>query len=262
MKRTKPHARRRSFCTWTPAEDAALREMWGDYCERELRDALGRTTHAIYQRASLLGLGPQSEVRRAVSLSVMSDRLGIHMTALRRMLASCGIAPWRRAPVSKHGGPSGPKTIHTVVDPDQVEALFVQRNSRTATRSAYSRAHDVDAWTMTAACAAAGFPAPRRGGVLEFTPVGALEEALRGERGPWSRAWLATSAVDREAVPHARWVLALAAHDIAHGDADARDWTEWLPQQVLNAAREIAATLRDDRPGVATAKPQRARRAA
>lgn len=248
-----PLTRRRHKRLWTDAENALLRELWGNACERTLRTRLGRTTVAIYQHArDVLGLPPQTAVANRAPLWALARRLGIDHAQLLRFLASCAITPELRAPV---GHQSAGFYRHRAAEPEQVEALFIQRETRTATRDGWAREEGTATHRVKTLLRRAGVASWNAGprGHVRF-PVGVFEEARAGVVGPWRAAWAAVlDEAEAAPLPCAAWLLALAAHDTVHvGDPIAREWVEWIPQGPLVVARRIAR--RAAGPGAARAQ--------
>lgn len=236
---------RRAHRHWTPAEEETLRRMWGDAGERRLRVALGRTAKGIYAHAALLGLPSQVEVARCASIHRVAQRIGLVHDALVKFLASVGIVPTMRAPV---GYQSRGHYRQSAVEPEQVEVLFTQRETRTATRDAWAREHGMTGQRVECAMDRAGvgtWNARRRCHVR--LPVGVIEEAAAGAPGPWCAVWAEVLAEAQRGgpLPCDAWLLALAAHDVATiPDPQAREWVEWIPQQQLVLARRIARRCR------------------
>jgi len=236
---------RRSHRRWTPAEDALLRKLWGDAGERKLRSELGRSAQSICRRAYAIGLPTQSEVARSVSVNAVANRIGLVHEAFARFLAAVGIIPTLRAPLGyqSHGG-----SRQRVVEPDQVEALYAQRETRTATRDAWAREQGVSVRRVEGALERLGIGTwnARWRCQVRF-PVGVLEEAVRGAPGLWCAAWAEVLAEAQRGgpLPCDAWLLALAAHDLAaFPDPKDREWVEWIPQQQLVLARRIARRCR------------------
>lgn len=238
----RPKVRRSHFARWTPEDDQKLREMWGDYSEREIRDALGRTVEALYRRAYLLGLGAQAKVARAVAVCPMSKRLGLSPRGLTAILDECGVIPTRGNPCSRTAVAA---YRHRVVDPDAVEALYRCRETRTTTRVGWQREQGIKIGARAEREAVRArlrdVPAQSR------VPVGVLDEAYRGERGTWTEAWELAVAACRESPGWAPWLITLAAHDLAHlrgkGSKLARAWVEWIPKHPLEVAKALARRI-------------------
>lgn len=219
--------------------------MWGDACERRLRAALGRTAKAIYTHAKVLGLPTQAEVARSVPVARAARRLGLDMAQVWRLLTSLGVVPTMRAPV---GNQSMVRYRQRVVEFDQVEALFSQRQTRTATRDGWARERGIPSSRVDRALERAGVATWNTGRRCQVRlPVGLIEEAVRGAPGPWCAVWAEVLAEAQRGgpLPCDAWLLALAAHDVATlPDPQDREWVEWLPQQQLVLARRIARRCR------------------
>ncbi len=238
----RPKVRRNTFARWTSEDDQKLREMWGDYSEREIRDALGRTVESLYRRAYLLGLGAQAKASRTVAICPMSKRLGLSPRGLLAILDECGVTPTRGNPCSRTAVAA---YRHRVVDPDAVEALYRCRESRTTTRAGWEREQGIKigprAEREALRARLRDVPAQSR------VPVGVLEEAYRGERGTWTEVWELAVASCCETPYCSPWLITLAAHDLAYlrgpGSKLARAWVEWIPAKPQNVAREVAACV-------------------
>lgn len=219
--------------------------MWGDACERRLRSALGRSAQSICRRAYALGLPTQSEVARAQSVNAVARRIGLVHDAFAKFLAQVGIIPTLRAPV---GYQSRGGSRQRVVEPEQVEALFAARQTRTATRDAWAREQGIPVRRVEGALERAGVATwNARWRCQVRLPVGVMEEAVAGAPGPWCAVWAEVLAEAQRGgpLPCDAWLLALAAHDVATiPDPQAREWVEWIPQQQLVLARRIARRCR------------------
>ena len=123
--------RARTARRWTAAEDAALRAGWG---VEGLVSRLQRSRIAILNRAMRLGLPPQREAARRLSLHALAARIGLSHRQLEDFLGAVALEPSAAAPVRF----TSRQYCHHAIEPEPVEALFEQYLRRTSTRPAYA----------------------------------------------------------------------------------------------------------------------------
>lgn len=229
------HTRRNHGRPWTPEHDRLLRRNWGA-SERLLRDLLGRTAPAIRARASALRLGSQS--RGLVAVSVASQRLGLSKAGLETVLREFGVRVDLRAPVPQKWFARAYR--HRVVELDQVEELFAQRERRTTTQQGWCVEHGrADAW-LGPRLARLGVPSGAARRARHRVPIGVFDEVAAGAPGRWCAVWRAALASAAERPVCAPWLLALIAWDLALPEGPA-DWIEpFAPTGARQRARLIA----------------------